>query len=147
MRYGGKMMVAIVVGTHGSFSRELIRTCEMILGKIENIGAVTLEPGESADGLVEKYKNLVKSLDAKDGVVFLTDLFGGSPYNAACKIAMENDNIGVVTGVNLSMALEVFSSKDLPVEQIVEIAQNAGKQGIRFFNKSTIINNEDEEDL
>lgn len=139
------MMVAIVVGTHGNFSRELIRTCEMILGKRENIAAVTLEPGESADGLVEKYKNVVKTMDAKDGVLFLTDLFGGSPYNAACKIAIENDHIGVVAGVNLSMALEVFNLQELPVEQIVEIAQAAGKQGIMAFNKSEIINNEEEE--
>jgi len=140
-------MVAIVVGTHGNFSRELIRTCEMILGKIKNIGAVTLEPGESADDLVEKYKSTIKSLDAKGGVVFITDLFGGSPYNAACKIAMEKDNIGVVAGVNLSMALEVFSLQNLTVEEIVEIAQTSGQQGIRAFNKIDVHHNEGEEDL
>ena len=140
-------MVAIVVGTHGNFSRELIRTCEMILGKLENIGAVTLEPGESTDGLIEKYKSTVKRLDAKDGVVFITDLFGGSPYNAACKIAVENDNIGVVAGVNLSMALEVFSLQNLTVEEIVELAQTSGKQGIKAFNKISVNHNEEEEDL
>ena len=139
-------MVAIIVGTHGNLSRELIRTCEMILGKRENIGAVTLEPGDSADGLVEKYKKTIKSLDGKDGVVFLTDLFGGSPYNAACKIAMTKDNIGVVAGVNLSMALEVFNLQDLPVGEIVEIAQSAGKQGIIAFKKIDV-NNHEEEDL
>ena len=138
-------MVTFVVGTHGNFARELIRTCEMILGKLDNIGAVSLEPGESADGLVEKYRSTVKGLDAKNGVVFITDLFGGSPYNAACKIAMENDNIGVVAGVNLSMALEVFSSQDLSVEEIVEIAQLAGKQGIIAFNKNNILKNKEEE--
>ena len=138
-------MAAIVVGTHGNFSRELIRTCEMILGPRDNIAAVTLEPGESADGLVEKYRNAVKSLDSRGGVVFITDLFGGSPYNAACKIAIDNDNIGVVTGVNLSMTLEVINLQDLPVEQIVEIAQAAGKQGIVAFNKSDLANNEEED--
>jgi PTS system mannose-specific IIA component len=139
------MMVAIVVGTHGNFSRELIRTCEMILGPKDNVAAVTLEPGESADGLVEKYKSAVKGLDSSGGILFITDLFGGSPYNAACKIAIEKDNVGVVAGVNLSMALEVLNLQDLPVEQIVEIAQAAGKQGIMAFNKSDIINNEEED--
>lgn len=138
-------MIAIIVGTHGNFSRELIRTCEMILGKRENIAAVTLEPGESTDGLVRKYKKAVKSLDAKNGVVFITDLFGGSPYNAACKIAMENDNIGVVAGVNLSMALEVFNLQNITVEQIVEIAQTAGKEGIMAFNKSDLMNKVEED--
>jgi len=138
-------MIAIIVGTHGNLSRELIRTCEMIIGMRENIAAVTLDSGESADDLVEKYKNAVKKLDAKDGVLFITDLFGGSPYNAACKIAMENDNIGVVAGVNLSMALEVFNLRDLPVEQVVEIAQTAGKQGILAFNKRDVMNNEAED--
>ena len=138
-------MVAIIVGTHGNFARELIKTCEMIVGKKENIAAVTLEPGESADGLVEKYKNAIKDLDAKDGILFITDLFGGSPYNAACKIAMENDHVGVVAGVNLSMALEVFSSQDLPVEELIEIAQTSGKQGVMVFNKSDIMNSEEED--
>lgn len=138
-------MIAIIVGTHGNFSRELIRTCEMILGKRENIAAVTLEPGESTDGLVRKYKQAVKTLDAKNGVVFITDLFGGSPYNAACKIAMENDNIGVVAGVNLSMALEVFNLQNITVEQIVEIAQAAGKEGIMAFNKSDLMNKVEED--
>ena len=138
-------MVAIIVGTHGNFSRELIRTCEMILGKRENIAAVTLEPGESTDGLVEKYKKAINSLDATDGIMFITDLFGGSPYNAACKVAMEKDNVGVVAGVNLSMALEVFSLQNIPVEQIVEIAQTAGKEGIRAFNKIDLMNHEEED--
>jgi len=138
-------MVAIVVGTHGNFSRELIRTCEMILGKRENIAAVTLEPGESTDGLVEKYKKAAKSLDATDGIMFITDLFGGSPYNAACKIAMEEDNVGVVAGVNLSMALEVFSQQNASVEEMVEIAQTAGKEGIRSFNKMELMNHEEED--
>lgn len=138
-------MVAIVVGTHGNFSTELIRTCEMILGKRDNIAAVTLEPGDSADGLVEKYKTAIKSLDAEDGIIFITDLFGGSPYNAACKIAMERDNVGVIAGANLSMVLEVFSLQNTPVEQIIEIAQTAGKQGIRAFNKIELLNNEEED--
>jgi PTS system mannose-specific IIA component len=139
-------MVAIVVGAHGNFSRELIRSCEMILGPRDNIAAVTLEPGESADSLVGKYQNAVNSLDSKDGVLFMTDLFGGSPYNAACKLAIGNDKIGIVSGVNLSMILEILSLQSLSVAHIVEQAQTAGKQGIKAFRIKDM-SSEEEEDL
>jgi len=138
-------MVAIVVGTHGDFARELVRTSEMILGEKENITSVALEPGDSADDLVAKYKRSIESLDTTDGIVFITDLFGGSPYNAACKLAITNDKIGVVAGVNLSMVLEVLTLQDASVEKIIEVAQIAGKEGIIAFNSRDIMNHEEED--
>lgn len=101
-------MVAVIIGTHGKFSEELLKSSEMILGKQDNIGYITFKPGEGLEDLVSKYTEVINGLDSKDGVLFMVDLFGGSPYNAASMMAIENENMDVVTGVNLPMLLETF---------------------------------------
>jgi PTS system mannose-specific IIA component len=133
-------MVAVIIGAHGSFAVELLATSRMIFGQRDNIAAVALEPGESFDCLVEKYKAVLQCLDTQEGVLFLTDLFGGSPYNAACKIAIETEKTSIVAGVNLPMVLEVLSLKDLSIAHVEEIAQRAGKQGIKSFEQAQISN-------
>ena len=138
-------MVAIVVGTHGKFSKEIIKSGEMIFGKQENVGYVTFEPGESADGLVGKYEELIESLDCEDGVLFMVDLFGGSPYNAASRIAINSEKMDIVTGVSLPMLLEVFGVKSFSsVEELANTALSTVHTTVKSF-KQTITNMEEEE--
>ena len=138
-------MIALIVSTHGKFSDELIKSAEMIFGSQANVGAVTFKPGEGTDDLLDKYNTLINELDCTDGVLFLVDLFGGSPFNAASILALKNDNMEVVSGVNLPMLLEVFGSRDFSsLSELVEIAQNAGKDAVKQLVKQT--NKDSEED-
>ncbi|ERK31789.1 PTS sugar transporter subunit IIA [Clostridium intestinale] len=137
-------MVAIIVGTHGDFSREIVKSSEMIFGKQENIQYVTFNPGESADDLINKYESIMRELDYEDGLLFMVDLFGGSPYNAASRVAVKEAHIDIVTGVNLPMLLEVFAVRDsISVEELVKVAETAGNMGIKSF-KSNFVNIEEE---
>ncbi|MDP4143699.1 MAG: mannose/fructose/sorbose PTS transporter subunit IIA [Bacillota bacterium] len=138
-------MVAIVIGTHGKFSEQLLRSSEMIFGQQENVGFVTFEPGESADKLVDKYRDVLKTLDCSEGVLFMVDLFGGSPFNAASRIAAEDEKVDIVTGVSLPMLLEAFGSRSfLSLKELVETAKVAGTDGIKSF-RDTLQNNDEEE--
>lgn len=138
-------MVGIIVGTHGKFSEELVKSSEMIFGNQENIKYVTFEPGESPDGLVEKYRDMMKELDYTDGLLFMVDLFGGSPYNAASRIAAENENMDIITGVNLPMLLEVFASRGFSsIGELVNTALSSASFSIKSF-KSTLNSNIEEE--
>lgn len=130
-------MAAIVVGSHGSFSKELINSAEMICGKQTNIGCVTFHPGESADDLVGKYEEVVSKLDCKEGVLFAVDLFGGSPYNAASRIAINHTNMDIVTGINLPIALELFAMHNFSsVDELVQIALQSSTETIRSFKET-----------
>ncbi|AGF59319.1 PTS system mannose-specific IIA component/PTS system mannose-specific IIB component [Clostridium saccharoperbutylacetonicum] len=138
-------MISVIVGTHGIFSEEILKSAEMIFGSQENVGSVTFNPGEGIDSLVEKYNNLINRLDSKEGVLFMVDLFGGSPFNAASIIAMKNENMEIVTGVNLPMILEVLGSREfLNLQELVQIALNSGKDAIKILTKNVEI---DEEEL
>ena len=127
-------MIGIIVGTHGEFSREIINSSEMIFGKQDNLGYVTFNTGESADDLVNKYERIAEKLNCSDGVLFVVDLFGGSPYNAASRVVVNNKNMDIVTGVNLPMLLELFAARSYAsLKELVEIAETSGNSGIKSF--------------
>ena len=137
-------MIGVVVGTHGMFSEEIVKSSEMIFGKQENVSSVTFKPGEGVEHLVEKYKKAIEKLDCTDGILFMVDLFGGSPFNAASMIAMNMEKAEIVTGVNLPMLLEVFGSKEfMSITELVNIAEGSGREAIKKLEKSKI----DEEEL
>ena len=138
-------MISVIIGTHGMFSEEILKSAEMIFGNQENVGTVTFKPGEGVDNLVEKYNKLINELDCTDGVLFMVDLFGGSPFNAASIIAMKNDNVEIVTGVNLPMILETLGSRDFSnLSELLAIAENSGKEAIRVLTKNLETDMEDE---
>lgn len=141
-------MLAVLVGTHGYFATELIKSCEMICGATKNVKAITLVPGESPDDVVKKYEEAIGEMDTDDGVIFLNDLFGGSPYNAACRLAIGHEDYGIVTGVNLPMLIEMvglqMSGDAAAIKDVMEKARDAGNMGTQTFHTSDI--KEDEED-
>ena len=142
-------MFGIIVGTHGRFAEELVKSCEMICGEQKNVRAVTLVPGEGPDDVVAKYEAAIGELDCGGGVLFLNDLFGGSPYNAACRLVISNEKYGIVTGVNLPMLIEMCSAQMMDdgsdIHALMDKAVEAGKNGTQTFHASQIV--DDDEDL
>jgi mannose/fructose/sorbose-specific phosphotransferase system IIA component len=136
-------LIAVVIGTHGDFSEAILRSYEMISGKSENVACVTLEPGEGVDQLIEKYNRKVKELNIADGVLFVVDLFGGTPFNAVSKLALGNEKMEVISGINLAMLLEIMHLRYLPLDAFVEQAVESGKNGIQRFRKNTTLEEEE----
>ena len=98
---------------------------------------------------MKKYEAAIEALDSADGVIFLNDLFGGSPYNAACRLAANNEAYGIVTGVNLPMLIEMVSAQLVGgaynILALMEQAAEAGKNGTQLFHASTMDDDEDDE--
>lgn len=139
-------MISLIIGTHGSFSKELINSAELIYGKLENVNYITFLPGEGQNDLINKYKDIVNKLDQDPKILFLVDLFGGSPFNAASILAFDNVNMDVVTGVNLPMLLEVYSNlENSTLNELVEIAINSAQKSVRSLKKSIELNKGDDD--
>ena len=64
-------------------------------------------------------------------------MFGGSPYNAACRVVAETENTDVITGVNVPMLLEVLDAREETndVSELVQVAKNSGINGIKIFSE------------
>ncbi|MBU3099606.1 MULTISPECIES: mannose/fructose/sorbose PTS transporter subunit IIA [Clostridium] len=138
-------MIAIIIATHGKVSEEILKLTELILGKQENVATITYLPGEGADDLMKKYEYVIKSLRCEAGVLFMVDLFGGSPFNAASRIAAKGGNMDIITGANIPMLLGVFSAReDSTVDELAAIAISAGKLGIKSL-KETLKNSKENE--
>jgi len=138
-------MISVIIGTHGMFSQEILKSAEMIFGAQENVGSVSFKPGEGVEHLVGKYNELISKLDSTEGILFMVDLFGGSPFNAASLIAMKHNNMEIVTGVNLPMILETLGSREFSsLPELLAIAENSGKEAIRVLNKNLQTDMDDE---
>lgn len=142
------MSSAILVCTHGYTSEHMIKTAEMIVGKQGNIGFVTFVPGEGTEGLGKKCRNELRKLECSQGVLVMVDVFGGSPFNAIATLAYLNENMEVITGVNVPMLLETFILREsLDLKGLLECAKTAGINGITTLDKNLINEVETEDEL
>ncbi|GEQ49998.1 PTS sugar transporter subunit IIA [Tetragenococcus koreensis] len=95
----------IVVASHGLFSKELIKSAEMITGKMERVYSISLLPNESLETLTEKAEKLLKSLG--DETIVLVDLFGGTPCNVFT-ILLKKYDYQLFTAVSLPMLIDLY---------------------------------------
>ena len=128
-------MIPLIVACHGRFADELVKSAAMVYGEAESVHAVTFMPGEGPDDLLRKYEEIVAAEGSPEAVLLLVDLFGGSPYNAAVRLASAHEGMDVLSGVNLPMLLELLDSRDenSTVPQLVESAYNASREGTKAF--------------
>lgn len=127
------MTIALVIGTHGWAAEQLLKTAEMLLGEQENVGWIDFVPGENAETLIEKYQAQLARLDTSKGVLFLVDTWGGSPFNAASRIVVDNPGYDVIAGVNIPMLVETLMGRDddPSLEELIHIALEAGREGVK----------------
>ncbi|MGP1408053.1 PTS sugar transporter subunit IIA [Selenomonas sp.] len=135
-------MFAIIVGTHGRLAEELLASVDMIFGEVQNTAAVTFLPGEGSADITAKYEAALEKVDASGGALFLVDIFGGTPYNTACRIVINNEKYGIVTGASLPMLADMVNAQMMDegtdIRALMEKAAGAGQKGIRLFHTSTV---------
>lgn len=130
-------MITVVIAAHGNLSESLIGTARMIFGNMENVEQVNFKPEEGIEHLIARYTAATEKVGGNDSVLFLVDLFGGSPYNAASRFVAHKENMDIVTGVNLPMVVEVLGKRLMggTLEDLVQIAKHAGVDGIKSFRE------------
>lgn len=115
-------MVGIILASHGQFAEGIMQSGAMIFGEQEKVSAVTLMPNEGPDDLKEKFNQAIATFDKEDEVLFLVDLWGGTPFNQANGLYEEHkDKWAIVSGLNLPMLIEAYASR-LSMNAAQEIA-------------------------
>ena len=126
-------MVGIILATHGEFAEGILQSGTMIFGEQENVKAVTLHPSDSPDSLKERMLAAIATFDNQNEVLFLVDLWGGTPFNQANTLCGDNPNWAIVAGLNLPMLIEAYSSR-LSMDTAKEVAAaiiESAQDGIR----------------
>lgn len=124
------MNTGILILTHNGIGPALLGTVKHMLD-VTAVPAKLLNTSteDDPDQLAAHIEELIESLDNGHGVLVLTDLAGSTPSNMAAKLA-RNNNIRIVSGVNVSMLLRVLNYPDLPLPELTEKALSGGRDGI-----------------
>jgi len=128
-------MIGIVVITHGRLADELIDVARLIVGSIEAVAGISMAPDEDMEAAQARILEAIKKMDSGNGVLILTDLFGGTPSNLSLTFLAER-RVEVLSGVNLPMLLSLATGRDnKSLEDVAEMAMNAGKKNITLASR------------
>ena len=126
-------MVGAVIVTHSRIGERMIETAEYIVGKMDGIIAVSFDPETNAFEGRRRIAEAVKQVNQGEGVLILTDLFGGSPSNIAISF-LNPERIEVITGVNLPMIITFWSKME--GRNLLELAKSIHLSGVRSIARA-----------
>ena len=123
-------MIGMVLVTHGRLAEEFVAATEHVVGNQTHVQAISIGPDDDIEQRRRDILAAVEAVDGGDGVILLTDMFGGTPSNLAISI-MDKGRIEVIAGVNLPMLIKLASVRESEsLEEAVVSAQEAGRKYI-----------------
>lgn len=123
-------MIGMVLVTHGRLAAEFVAALEHVVGSQENVAAVCIGPDDDMEQRRQDILASISEVDDGDGVVVLTDMFGGTPSNLAISV-MEEARVEVIAGINLPMLIKLAGLREgHAIDDAVSKAQEAGRKYI-----------------
>ena len=117
-------MIGMILASHGDFAKGIFQSGGMIFGEQEKVQVVTLEPSAGPDSFRAELEKAIATFDKEDEILFLVDLWGGTPFNQANTLLDGNeDKYAIVTGLNLPMLLEAYGAR-MSMETSHEVASH-----------------------
>jgi len=128
-------MIGLVIVTHGRLAEEFIAAAEHVVGPQKSMRAVCIGPDDDMEVRREDILKAVKDSDTGEGVIVLTDMFGGTPSNLSISI-MDKAKVEVIAGINLPMLIRLASVRESgSLAEAVDQAQEAGRKYINVASR------------
>src|SRR5512138_845403 len=122
-------MTGLVLVTHAGLARELLAAAEIIMGKIERAEAVCINASDPVETIRDAITGAIGKVGG-EGVIVMTDMFGGTPSNMSLSF-LEDNRVEVVTGVNLPMVIKFATDRSKQeVAALAETLKESGRQSI-----------------
>ncbi|MBV7392149.1 MULTISPECIES: PTS sugar transporter subunit IIA [Enterococcus] len=123
-------MIGIIVATHDHFGKELLKTAESIVGTQEDVITISVAPGTI--GMKEHFVELgEETLERNDELLWLVDIFGGTPFRYVSQCVVDDERQHLVTGVNLPMLMEALMNRKKTGSELAELLVSDSQTGIR----------------
>ena len=123
-------MLGVVVVTHGQLATELLNAAETIVGDLPGFAAISIGWHDDVEQAREEIGQAISRLETGDGVIVLTDMFGGTPSNLAMSL-LEEGRVEVVTGVNLPMLIKLANLREtVPLQDVARRIRDDGRNAI-----------------
>ncbi len=128
-------MIGMVLVTHGGLAQEFLHALEHIVGPQKNVSAVCIGPDDDMEARRQEILDSVSANDEGDGVVVLTDMFGGTPSNLAISV-LDRGPVEVIAGINLPMLVKLAGLRSsATLAEAVSKAQEAGRKYINVASQ------------
>lgn len=119
-----------VIVTHGQFANELLAAAETVVGELSHIAAVSIGWHDDVELAQAEIERSIKNVSDGNGVLLLTDMFGGTPTNIAAMFLKEGE-VEIITGVNLPMVIKLASqNREMTLDEMAREVEGQGKQSI-----------------
>ena len=125
-------MIGIVIVAHGGLAREYLAAVEHVVGKQPGVVAISMEDDHDRDQKQTEICDAADAVDTGDGVLVVTDMFGGSPTNLALR-ACRPQNRRIIYGANLPMLIKLAKSRHLPVADAVAESLEAARKYMNSY--------------
>ena len=129
-------MIGLVIVTHGGLATEFRAAVEHIVGPQDNMQTISIGPDDDMERRRNEILDRVREVEKGDGVIVLTDMFGGTPSNLAISI-MEEAKVEVIAGINLPMLVKLASVRT--DKTLAEAAEEARDSGRKYINVASQI--------
>ncbi|QUJ69501.1 PTS sugar transporter subunit IIA (plasmid) [Photobacterium sp. GJ3] len=124
-------MLGVIISGHGGFASGMETAMFQVLGEQAQVAAIDFPPESTTQLLEQQFKTALEQVDTGEGIVFITDLLGGSPFRVASTLVMARKDAEVITGANLQLILEMMLERDeLNVTEFREQALACGHRGM-----------------
>ena len=128
-------MVGIVLVTHPHLGEEFIRSAEMICGKMPRVLTISIDTRKEVEELRRGIAEAIKKVDEGDGVLILTDMFGGTPSNMSLAFLQE-DQVEVLSGLNLPMMIKLSNCREgRSLKELAKMVKEAGQKNINLASE------------
>lgn len=124
-------MIGIIIVTHGNLALELKSAMEHILGVQKNIEIICISSDDDLDERKNDIEGSIKKIDNNNGIVMLTDMFGGTPSNLAISF-LKTGKIEIISGVNLPMLVKLIGLRDS--NDLNEVAQETKNSAQKYIS-------------
>ncbi len=123
-------MIGLIVVTHGNLAKEFVAALEHVVGPQAQAAAIPILPADDMEERRNAILAAAKAVNTGDGVIILTDMFGGTPSNLSISV-MDAGSVEVIAGVNLPMLVKLARIREVvPLADALKQAQEAGRKYI-----------------
>jgi PTS system mannose-specific IIA component len=128
-------MIGMILVTHGNLAEEFVHAMEHVVGDQPDVVTVCIGPNDDMERRRSEIADAITKVDSGEGVIVLTDLFGGTPSNLAISL-MQAGKVEVIAGINLPMLIRLAKARScMPVREAVAAARDAGRNYITIASE------------
>lgn len=141
--------IGVILTSHGDMAKGVLDSATMIFGKQEAVDADIFPDGSRPEDLRKKYEDSIANFGDDAKVLFMCDIWGGTPFNQASQIVAKHpDRMALITGMNLPMLIECYTARNnMKLDELVKHLVQTGKDQVKQLDVDALLNDDEDDDL